>query len=66
MRASSKLSGILMIALGALVWCSSAMAVTEKVAPGRPGKILIEYVPPEDPKHEALYKFLKERQVLEQ
>lgn len=66
MRASSKLPGILMIALGALVWCSSATAVEQKVAPGRPGKILIEYVPPEDPKHEALYKFLKERQLLEQ
>ncbi|MGA8049713.1 MAG: DUF4344 domain-containing metallopeptidase [Burkholderiales bacterium] len=43
----------------------SATAAT-KVAPGRPGKVLIEYVPPTDPKHDALYKMLKERKVLEQ
>ncbi len=64
MPAFSKLPRMLFIALCALVFASSATAAT-KVAPGRPGKVLIEYVPPIDPKHEELYKFLKERQVLE-
>jgi hypothetical protein len=66
MPTPSRLSGILSIALGALIFASGANAATEKVAPNRPGKILIEYVPPEEAKFEELYKLLKERQVLEQ
>jgi len=64
-RISSKAFGLSLAAICALALALSATAAT-KVAPGRPGKVLIEYVPPTDPKHDALYKFLKERQVLEQ
>jgi hypothetical protein len=35
-------------------------------AEAQPGRIKIEYVPPKDPKHEALYQLLKQRRVLEQ
>ncbi|MGA8050760.1 MAG: DUF4344 domain-containing metallopeptidase [Burkholderiales bacterium] len=53
------------LAVCALMFTLNATAAT-KLAPGRPGKVTIEYVPPIDPKHEALYKLLKERKVLEQ
>jgi hypothetical protein len=35
------------------------------VAEAQPGRIKIEYVPPKDPKHFALYELLKQRRVLE-
>ena len=66
MPSLSRLSGILFIGLGALLLASGASAATEKLAPNRPGKILIEYVPPKEAKFEELYKLLKERQLLEQ
>jgi len=59
------MKAVLSLLVAALVCGSSAMAAT-KVAPGRPGKVSIEYVAPEDPKHEELYKLLKKRQILEQ
>ena len=65
MPSLSRLSGILFIGLGALLLASGASAATERLPPDKPGKLLIEYVPPENPEHEAVYKFLKERQVLE-
>ena len=64
-RISSKGLGLSLAAVCALTFTLSATAAT-KVAPARTGKVLIEYVPPTDPKHEALYKMLKERKVLEQ
>jgi hypothetical protein len=64
MPAFSKLPRMLFIALAALIFSVSAAAAT-KVAPGRPGKVSIEYVPPENPAHQALYELLKKRQVLE-
>jgi len=66
MPSLSRLSGILFFGLGALLLASGASAATEKLAPNRPGKILIEYVPPKEAKFEELYKLLKERQLLEQ
>jgi hypothetical protein len=36
-----------------------------KAAEAQPGRIKIEYVAPKEPKHEALYALLKQRQVLE-
>ncbi|HMA89361.1 MAG TPA: DUF4344 domain-containing metallopeptidase [Burkholderiales bacterium] len=62
----SRLSAFLFIAIGGLIFASGASAATAKVAPSRPGKILIEYVPPKEAKFEELYKVLKERQILEQ
>ncbi|HXZ92095.1 MAG TPA: DUF4344 domain-containing metallopeptidase [Burkholderiales bacterium] len=59
------MKAVLSLLVAALVFGSSAIAAT-KVAPGRPGKVSIEYVAPEDPKHEELYKLLKKRQILEQ
>ncbi|HXZ94235.1 MAG TPA: DUF4344 domain-containing metallopeptidase, partial [Burkholderiales bacterium] len=48
----------------ALLATSCATAVTEP-APAGPAKVQIEYMPPTNPKHEAVYKMLKEHQVLE-
>jgi hypothetical protein len=54
-----------LIALEALIFVSGASAASEELPPDRPGKILIEYVPPKEAKFEELYKLLEERQVLE-
>jgi hypothetical protein len=66
MQVSSQVLRLLLIALGMLWFASGSTAATQKLSPERPGKVLIKYVPPEDPKHEELYKLLKKRQILEQ
>jgi Putative metallopeptidase len=65
MPSSAKFSTILVITLGALVFAATATAANPKLSPERPGKVTIEYVPPENPAHQALYELLKKRQVLE-
>jgi len=63
-RISSISLGLSLVAICALVRTSGATAATE-LAPAEPGKVLIEYVPPTDPKLEAAYKMLTEHGVLE-
>ena len=51
-------------AMCALLVSSCTTTVTEP-APAESAKVQIEYVPPTNPTHEAVYKMLKEHQVLE-
>lgn len=64
MRFSSKGFGLSLAAICALLLTSGATAATE-LALAEPAKVLIEYVPPTDPKHEPLSKWIKERELLE-
>jgi hypothetical protein len=64
MRFSLKGFGLSLAAICALLLTSAANAATE-LATTEQVKVLIEYVPPIDPKHEALSKWLKEREALE-
>ena len=53
---------------GTAVGSPSGSAVATEATglkPAQPAKILIEYVPPMDPKHEAIYKWIKEHELLE-
>ena len=64
MRGSAISFRFSLAAMCALLATSCATAVTEP-APAGPAKVQIEYMPPTNPKHEAVYKMLKEHQVLE-
>jgi len=61
MRPSLALS-LRLFALVASATCGLAPAMAGEMATGR---IQIEYVPPQNPKHQAIYALLKERRVLE-
>jgi hypothetical protein len=53
---------VLVIWVALLVSCATPAPAPAPIAPGQ---VLIEYVPPTDPKHEAVYRMLREHQVLE-
>jgi hypothetical protein len=43
----------------------AALAVSQSRAEDQPNRIIIEYVPPQDPAHQSLYDWLRDQRVLE-
>jgi hypothetical protein len=64
MRATT-FSALLMLIGGFATWSISGGTTAEAALEPRPDRVRSSYVSPTDPKHEALYKLLQERQVLE-
>lgn len=50
---------------GCAVLVIAASAVSQSRAEDQPNRIIIEYVPPQDPAHQSLYEWLREQRVLE-
>jgi hypothetical protein len=52
-------------AFGCAVLMIAASSVSQSRAEDQPNRIIIEYVPPQDPAHQSLYEWLREQRVLE-